>query len=353
MENNNKVKILIVDDDPTSLLTMAHSLSNDYKVFLAKNSEDALNITLSKFPDLILLDVHMPDKNGFETAEQINTRMEVHIPIIFVSADKEIESIKQARQKGAMDYLVKPFNSNLLKTKIKNALKKNIHKKHEKLYKEGIELMAQFFIPGTSVPKKEFLFKWIEDLLLTIQTNEYSLTQTIDILQSQYEDASHSVNVAYLCALLGHRLNITYTQLFFLTLAAILHDTGKMRIESDILNKTSTLSFEEFEQVEKHPEFSVAFVKNLNIRESLVLDAIKHHHEKLDGSGYPNGLSGNQIPLFSQIISIADIFDALTTQRSYREKYSTFEALNIMKNEMSQQLNTKFVGSVRNFVSVR
>jgi HD-GYP domain-containing protein (c-di-GMP phosphodiesterase class II) len=142
---------------------------------------------------------------------------------------------------------------------------------------------------------------------------------------------------------LAKELNMTQHQLYAISLAALLHDIGNCAIQQDVLKKSTTLTLDEFELVQTHVKYSVMIAKSFGINDSKILTAIKSHHEKLDGSGYPERLEGNQIPVMAQIIAVCDIFDALTTDRSYRKKYSSFDALMLMKTTMHKQLNSRFI----------
>ncbi|MEA3374377.1 MAG: HD domain-containing protein [Campylobacterota bacterium] len=222
---------------------------------------------------------------------------------------------------------------------------KDIDQQVALIYQTALSLMEAYFSAGN----EEIMLKYIElysDALIGIfDGSEYRLGEFLDDMPDSYDDASHNVNVSFLGVLLGRELGLSNLQLHELSIAGILHDIGKVRIDPKILNKDSSLDSDEFEAVQEHSVFSVEIAKYNGVSSANVLSAIRYHHEKLDGSGYPEGLEGNKIPLMAQMIGICDIFDALTTDHTFRARYSSFDALKLMKREMAQQLNGSYVNT--------
>ncbi len=219
----------------------------------------------------------------------------------------------------------------------------NLDEKMALLYPAAVDMMACYF--GTQ--SEELPLKYIEqysDALITLlEEHTYDLEDFLVYMPDQYTDASHNVNVSLLSVLLGKELRLSNLQLKELAIAGILHDIGKLKIDQKILQKDVKLESDEFEVIQEHPVLSVEIAKYNGMVNPKVLQAIRYHHEKLDGSGYPEGISGNHIPLMAQILGTCDIFDALTTDRVFRARYSSFEALKLMKTEMAHQLNLKHV----------
>ncbi|MDH4943785.1 HD domain-containing phosphohydrolase [Sulfurimonas sp. C5] len=344
--NSNKKKILIVDDETTNLHYLGVILTSDYEVSLIKNSSEAVEAAKSIEPDLILLDLHMPSPDGFEVSKSLKTQLEIDIPIIFMSASHEKELVEKALTLGAYDYLAKPFSPSIVHAKVKKTLQKTAHLALKNVYKKGIRLMDPFFEEGISGLKKELLFRWIEELVSSIENSQVSLGKLVSFFQDEYTEAAHNVNVSFLATTLGKNLRMQHSQLREIATAAILFDIGKSAIEQEILNKTSLLDQKEVDIMQSHPLKSVQLAKELGVTKPEILNAIELHHEKLDGTGYPNNLVGPQIPLYAQILSVCDIFDALTTERTFRKKYSSFDGLMMMKKEMSSQINEKLVNSL-------
>ena len=129
-------------------------------------------------------------------------------------------------------------------------------------------------------------------------------------------------------------------------MASILHDLGKSCVDPNIINKNGKLTKSEFEEIKQHPVYGYDLALNMGITDKRILSGIRSHHEKLDGSGYPDGLKDQQIPLFARIIAVCDVFDALTTKRSYKDAMKSFEAIKLMKEQMSNHLDMKLVNAL-------
>ncbi len=165
----------------------------------------------------------------------------------------------------------------------------------------------------------------------------------MQITAHDYYTHTHSINVSIYTLSLGACYGLEGKELETLGMAAILHDLGKSKIDYEIINKNGKLDDEEFEQMKKHPEFGHEIALKLGIEDERILSGIRHHHEKVDGGGYPDNLRGDQISLFARIISVCDVFDALTTKRSYKDPFPSFEALKLMKQEMKGHLDLSLV----------
>ncbi|QOG11200.1 HD-GYP domain-containing protein [Arcobacter sp. FWKO B] len=165
----------------------------------------------------------------------------------------------------------------------------------------------------------------------------------LKVTSYDYYTFTHCVNVSTYAMGFGTYLKLSLDDLKLLGMSGMLHDVGKRKVPSEIINKNGKLTYEEFELVKKHPVYGVEILKNLGESNKLLLKIIYQHHEKLNGSGYPLGIEGNDIHMFSRIMAISDIFDALTTRRSYKEALKTFEAFNIMYNHMKDELDRKLV----------
>jgi HD-GYP domain-containing protein (c-di-GMP phosphodiesterase class II) len=218
-----------------------------------------------------------------------------------------------------------------------------LEKKISTLYLYAFNIMYRFFSTESEEIAMQEIEVYIESLIHIMKKNSYTLQEFLAVLPDDFTLASHSVSVSLLSTLLANELNMTDHQLNAVCLAALLHDIGNLKMEDSILYKKSVLSSDEFEALQQHVEKSIDIAKLNGIHDSKILLAIECHHEKLDGSGYPKQLIGNQIPISAQIITICDIFDALTTHRTYRKKYSSFDTLMLMQRDMKKELNLKFV----------
>lgn len=339
----DKPLILLVDDEPINLKTVGEMLRQNYRVMIATGGEEALLAIHKRLPELILLDIVMPRMDGFTLAQQLKENPQTaKIPIIFLSSSNDKPSILKAKSLG-VDYLLKPVAPFKLQQRLHHAL---THVKVESFFDLYHEIATHL---GT-------LFKEHKPLELTLierytarlldmseAFSHLSSKHFLDHLPQSYDDPTHNVNVAVLSLFLGRALHFSQHQLLDLTLAALLHDIGKTKIDQAVLNKEGSLDWNEYLLVQKHAKEGVAMAKQMGIKKSAVLEAILYHHEKLDGSGYPAGLAGNQIPLFAQIIGICDVFDALSTQRTFRERYSSYDALMLMLRDMPHHFNVQYI----------
>ncbi len=339
-------KILVVDDDAPSLYFLHAVLHDEYDVSRATNGQEAIEYAKSIQPDLMILDMHMPDKNGIEIAEYLNEELQLDIPIIFVSASNEKELITKAIGTGAYDYIIKPFSPKIIEEKVKKTLQRTAYIEFKRTYKKAIHIMESLFAKGIEGFVMEDLQDCLKELITIIKESKFTIGKIVSLFQIDYTEASHNVNVSVLSICLGKQLNMRNSQLLDLATAAVLHDIGKLTINKEILNKSTSLTSEEEKMVQLHTKHSVELAKKMGIKKIEILQAIASHHEKLDGTGYPEHLIGSQIPLYAQILCVCDIFDALTTERTFREKYSSFDALMMMKKNMPSQINEKLVNSL-------
>lgn len=183
----------------------------------------------------------------------------------------------------------------------------------------------------------------VKDIKENIKLNIHVLTHLTEIDEVDDYLYRHSVNVSVISHFIGQWINLSEEDLDKLIMAGLLHDIGKLKIPDEILHKPSTLTNEEFEVVKQHSAFSYSYLEDIGFNDLHILDAVIHHHEKEDGMGYPMGLKGEDIPLFSKIIAIADIFDAMTSNRVYRKKELPFVVLEMLLNNNFGKLDTKLV----------
>jgi putative nucleotidyltransferase with HDIG domain len=180
-------------------------------------------------------------------------------------------------------------------------------------------------------------------LVSTILENDFTLSSFLSILNATYYTHTHSLNVSVYAICLGKHLGHNQTLLEELGLAALLHDIGKSKISEAILYKSGKLTDQEFLEVSKHSQYGCDILRDLGVTNENVLRGVRNHHEKLDGTGYPDALIDNQIHLFAKIIGLCDVFDALSTQKKHKSSYSTFETLQLMKIEMKNHLDSTLI----------
>jgi len=295
--------ILIVDDSPQNIEIIRDSLEDQpFKISEAHHGRAALQFLESGRPDLILLDAMMPGLNGFEVTRQIRTNPQTRlIPIVMITALDGQEDRLRGLESGVDDFISKPFNIFELKARIRNLLK---------------------------------LREYVSELEHAEQVI-FSLARAVEAKDKYTE--GHCERLSDWAVRLGKKLNLSESDLLILKRGGILHDVGKIAIHDSILNKNGKLTTEEFEIIKKHPEIGERICAPLKTL-APVLPTIRYHQERFNGSGYPEGLKGYDIPIHARIISIADCFDALTTHRPYRAALDNETALQIMEEETRKGL---------------
>jgi len=186
----------------------------------------------------------------------------------------------------------------------------------------------------------------VGELVSTILDNNLTIKSLMGLAEHDYYTHTHSLNVSIYALSLGAYLKLDKDMLEKLGESALLHDLGKREIDADIINKNGKLTDKEFEIMKDHSMFGFKLAIKMGVRSKVVLEGIKYHHERVDGTGYPDGLKDKDIPLFAKIVAITDVFDALTSKRSYKDAMQTFEALKLMKLKMNDHLDVKLINDM-------
>ncbi len=230
-----------------------------------------------------------------------------------------------------------------LETNLKEILTdKNIHpeKKSEILYTVTTQVVKEMLEDPRAenlVPRSKHL---VEASIYYFLHESSALECMIKVLSFDYYTHTHSVNVSMFAMFLGREVGFADTELLRFGIGALLHDIGKCRVDPTIVNFPGRLSPEQFEQMKKHPIYGYEILtQEQNINDEIILDVVRHHHEKLNGKGYPDRLKEDAISIYARVSAIADIFDALTTRRSYKNAFPTFDALKLMKEQMTEELD--------------
>lgn len=284
-------RILVVDDVPGNVALLRSLLVREgHTVFSAGSGEDALDLTACEHPDLVLMDVLMPGMNGFEVCRAIKRDASTClIPVVLITALNAVEDRIKGITVGADEFLSKPFNVHELKARVDSLLK----------------------------------LKRYTDELDTAESMIISLALTIEA-RDAYTDG-HCQRLANYAAALGLHLGLSEEDLAALHRGGFLHDIGKVGIPDDVLLKPGRLTPDEFERIKLHTTIGDRLLGELrSLRRTRPI--VRHHHERIDGSGYPDGLSNGQVPLLAQIMGIVDVYDALTTERPYKRAYPIEEA---------------------------
>ncbi len=219
----------------------------------------------------------------------------------------------------------------------------SLEEKVDIIYSSTSELTNSLYQNPNALENVQRSKNIVEPILQSIIYDENAIKSFIKIIEYDYYTHTHSLNVSIYSLCLGSELGLEKEMLSTLGRAALLHDLGKSNIDLSILNKMGRLSQFEFDEMKKHPSLGYEIALNLGIKDKNILDGIRHHHEKLDGMGYPDGLSGDEITIFPRIIGICDVFDALTTQRSYKQALRSYDAIFLMKTHMHTHLDMKIV----------
>lgn len=221
----------------------------------------------------------------------------------------------------------------------KSSLTVNAEERLFVVYSTVSEVMESIFESANEKLPLEALSACVHEIVEVLHSESNLLPIVLKMMPDDYTTHQHSTNVAYFATILGIMMKMKKQELIDLTFAALLHDIGKLRIEAAILEKPCSLEEDEFESVKHHSQMGCEILEQNGIVNQTILKGILHHHERLDGSGYPDQLKGKVIPKVSRIIGVCDVFDALTTNRTFRENYTSFEALLLMKREMHKQFD--------------
>jgi len=221
----------------------------------------------------------------------------------------------------------------------------NIHLRIKKVYSVAVKVMEFIFRQNDEILPLEVIYAITKEIIECSYVDGYTMPLLLESLPQHYTTQNHSVNVAFLALTLAQVIDIDSDDLVNITFTALLHDIGKIGIAESILLKPDCLSDNEFKIIMKHPLNGFKIVKNNGIQNEKILKGILHHHEKFDGTGYPNKLRGKVIPKFARVIEICDVFDALTTNRTFRRLYTSFEALQVMKNEMESEFDNNYLNA--------
>lgn len=241
-------------------------------------------------------------------------------------------------------HLYNLYISNHLQSIAKNK-KIPITQKAEMVYAKAAEAMNAMFENPESLENVHKAQSIVGDCINVVLHDNCTVTSLMQVTAHDYYTHTHSINVSIYALSLGAYLGIKDKELEVLGMAAILHDLGKSKVDYEIINKNGKLDEYEMNVMKKHPEMGHEIAVKLDIADERILTGIRHHHERLDGGGYPDNLKGDQISQFARIIGVCDVFDALSTKRSYKDPMRSFDALKLMKNEFIGHLDMDIVHS--------
>lgn len=333
-----QARILIADDDAMVREAVARILSvYGHGVSTAAGGEEALR-RLGDELDVIILDINMPDMDGFQVLEQINKR-DLGVPVIFLTGAGSMEYAVKAVNLGAYDFITKPIEDlELFNIKIKRAIEKRGFVRRERAYRENLESEVKDKTKELE-EKNRLLEEYSHNLEVTTLDTMLSLQTALE--EKDIYTAGHTVRVTQYAGQIAAAMGLANDEREVLARACQVHDIGKLVIDVSYICKPGPLAEEEWEMMRKHPVIGENIVKPISFM-NRELGIVRHHHERLDGKGYPDGIGGNEIDLPTRIIVVADSFDAMTSKRSYRRNLSLSEA----REEMRRCAGSQFCPEV-------
>ncbi len=317
-----KDKILIVDDSELNREMLVEILGEKYDYAFAGDGVEAIELLGGGAQvDIMLLDVHMPKMDGFGVLNIMNERHWIEeIPVIIVSAEDDAVFIRRAYELGATDYMTRPFNASVVRHRVENTLA---------LYS-----------------KQKRLVRLVEDQVYEREKDNNMMINIFShVIESRNkESGSHTLHVQSITSLLLHRLvrqtdryKLSEADISLISCVSALHDIGKLKVPESILNKPGKLTPEEWEVMKAHTTEGDKFLRDIPIPQTEKLMVVAHeicrwHHERWDGRGYPDGLRGDEIPISAQVVSLADVYDALTSDRCYKKAFPHEKAIEMILN---------------------
>ena len=329
--------ILVVDDDKANLALAQKILLPQYRIAASNSGEAALKYLEHNRPDLILLDINMPDMDGFEVMEKIREKEETaSIPVIFLTADNLAETEIKCFQMGAMDFVAKPFVPDILLSRVAKTIELDQYRHNlEKMVKEQADRLLE----------NTRRISMIQDSVIVgmanlIESRDGSTGKHVKNTQMYVRMIADEL---YRRNLFAEELTPEYIE--DLCKAAPLHDVGKIKVPDAILQKPGKLTPEEFDAMKLHTTYSRKIIQTIigDVEDEhyvrIVEDIALYHHERWDGTGYPTGLAGDSIPLAARIMAVADVFDALYEERCYKPPIRPIERI---MQIMSEGRGTQF-----------
>lgn len=315
-------KIVAVDDEPSNLHILKQLLKSQYELAFANGGEEGFDVIARHTPDLILLDVMMPHVNGHDLCRRLKADVRLrHIPIIFVTAMGDEDNESLGFELGASDYITKPFRPAVLKARIAT---------HLALHNQ-----------------QRTLREMVDERTAELNETRLEVIQRLGCASEYKDDETglHIIRMSHYTRILAEASGVPRLEVERIFHAAPMHDIGKIGIPDRILLKPSSLNAEEWATMKQHPKIGADILGEnpaplFEMARSIALG----HHERWNGSGYPKGLSGEAIPLEARLVSVADVFDALTSKRPYKEPWPLSKAVSYMQEQAGQLFDPTIIG---------
>lgn len=332
--------VLIVDDVDTNIATLGHVLGGLCKSSGSTTAEIAFESLSYVVPDLILLDLHMPGMNGFELCHRVmSTPSLCDVPVIFITADNRPETLDQAFALGAVDYITKPFDPAEVQARVRTHLRLRLTEKALRAQNDILE--SKVFERTKSIQEKQ---DEIEEV------KREAILRLCKAAELRDKDTGlHIRRIQNITEFIARKIGIKKEDANRLALASAMHDIGKIGIPDSILLKPGKLTDTEFETMKTHTTVGAAILsgsqyKLLNVAEVVA----RHHHEKWDGTGYPCGLKGQNIPLEARIVAVVDCFDAMLSRRPYKSPMEPETVVDIMKKGRGTEYDPDILDALLN-----
>jgi len=322
--------ILVVDDNPVNIAIVEKILSHDgYRlVHSTTNPLEVTGLYLEHDYDLILLDVHMPEISGIEVMQRLANEFPAdYLPILILTADHSTETRNQCLAGGAKDFIGKPFDKTEVLLRVRNILE--VRLLHKAVLRQNLVLEDK-----------------VRERTQQLYEAQVKLIQCLG-KAAEYRDnetGMHVVRMSKSCAILAKQMGLSNEECEMILQASPMHDIGKIAIPDDVLLKPGKLEGKEWDRMKTHAEVGAEILEGYDTKlmQTAALIA-RTHHEKWDGSGYPEGLQGEEIPLYTRIVSVCDVFDALTSTRPYKEAWPADRALQYLRDNADSHFDPRVV----------
>ena len=326
---SEKQKLLIVDDSELNRDILKEILGSRYDYMEAENGTQAIQI-LEVHPeiDLMLLDINMPQMNGFQVLEHMRELQWIdEVPVVMISSEESVEIMRKAYDLGITDYISRPFDAVIVKKRVQNTL-------------------------GLYANQKRLINVVVDQVYQKEENNTIMIGILSNVLGSHNSESSeHILHIRVATEMLLRELirktdayHLTEAEIALIITASSLHDIGKVSIPEEILNKPGRLTDEEFKIMKTHSELGASIIRDMRFPQNHPLvhtawEICRWHHERWDGKGYPDGLKGEEIPISAQVVSIVDVYDALTSERCYKKAFDHDTAIKMILDGQCGQFN--------------